>query len=227
MLLGAPLPSHLERQERLSNPMALAILSSDALSSVAYATEGDASGTAPRRRGRGLRPRPPTSRSTPTRRVGSSMNGPGGISGSSWRSSRPPTGNAGGRSKRGSRNCAAAPTPSSRSWFPRWHCAGGSVCSTRTARGRCERRWPARAQRPSSNAGCLSPLPSPSRRGSGPHRAERQELPLEETEEALLVRPDLVDRHVGEPGLVEGADGGCVGLGVRTADHNPGHILLP
>ncbi len=39
MLLGPPLPSHLERQERLSNPMALAILSSDALSSVAYATE--------------------------------------------------------------------------------------------------------------------------------------------------------------------------------------------
>jgi len=39
LLLGAPLPSHVEQQERLSNPMALAILSSDALSSVAYATE--------------------------------------------------------------------------------------------------------------------------------------------------------------------------------------------
>src|SRR5205807_2240018 len=39
LLLGAPLPTHREREERLSNPMALAILSSDALSSVAYATE--------------------------------------------------------------------------------------------------------------------------------------------------------------------------------------------
>src|SRR4030081_2109027 len=38
-LLGPPLPTHREREERLSNPMALAILSSDALSSVAYATE--------------------------------------------------------------------------------------------------------------------------------------------------------------------------------------------
>jgi amino acid transporter len=33
------LPTHREREERLSNPLALAILSSDALSSVAYATE--------------------------------------------------------------------------------------------------------------------------------------------------------------------------------------------
>ena len=39
LLLGRPLPSHAERKERLSKPMALAILSSDALSSVAYATE--------------------------------------------------------------------------------------------------------------------------------------------------------------------------------------------
>ena len=39
LLLGPPLPSHSEREERLSKPMALAILSSDALSSVAYATE--------------------------------------------------------------------------------------------------------------------------------------------------------------------------------------------
>ncbi|HKN49235.1 MAG TPA: APC family permease [Actinomycetota bacterium] len=39
LLLGRPLPSYAEREERLSKPMALAILSSDALSSVAYATE--------------------------------------------------------------------------------------------------------------------------------------------------------------------------------------------
>jgi amino acid transporter len=39
LLLGPPLPTHKESEERLSNPMALAILSSDALSSVAYATE--------------------------------------------------------------------------------------------------------------------------------------------------------------------------------------------
>src|SRR6266851_3389702 len=39
LLLGPPLPTHLESEERLSKPMALAILSSDALSSVSYATE--------------------------------------------------------------------------------------------------------------------------------------------------------------------------------------------
>jgi amino acid transporter len=39
LLLGPPLPTHKESEERLSNPTALAILSSDALSSVAYATE--------------------------------------------------------------------------------------------------------------------------------------------------------------------------------------------
>jgi amino acid transporter len=39
LLLGPALPSTADRQERLSNPAALAILSSDALSSVAYATE--------------------------------------------------------------------------------------------------------------------------------------------------------------------------------------------
>src|SRR5712664_3850050 len=39
LLLGPPLPTHRESEERLSNPTALAILSSDALSSVAYATE--------------------------------------------------------------------------------------------------------------------------------------------------------------------------------------------
>ncbi|MDQ1493307.1 MAG: hypothetical protein QOJ23_5821 [Actinomycetota bacterium] len=38
-LLGPPLPSDRESSERLSNPLALAVLSSDALSSVAYATE--------------------------------------------------------------------------------------------------------------------------------------------------------------------------------------------
>jgi amino acid transporter len=38
-LFGPPLPSAAETKERLSNPIALAILSSDALSSVAYATE--------------------------------------------------------------------------------------------------------------------------------------------------------------------------------------------
>jgi amino acid transporter len=39
LILGPPLPSETEARERLSNPTALAILSSDALSSVAYATE--------------------------------------------------------------------------------------------------------------------------------------------------------------------------------------------
>src|SRR2546423_15368663 len=39
LLLGPPLPTPKDQEERLSNPMALAILSSDALSSVAYATE--------------------------------------------------------------------------------------------------------------------------------------------------------------------------------------------
>jgi hypothetical protein len=39
LLLGPPLPSDRESSERLSNPLALAVLSSDALSSVAYATE--------------------------------------------------------------------------------------------------------------------------------------------------------------------------------------------
>jgi amino acid transporter len=37
--LGKPIPEHLAHQEQLSQPRALAILSSDALSSVAYATE--------------------------------------------------------------------------------------------------------------------------------------------------------------------------------------------
>jgi hypothetical protein len=39
LILGPPLPSWQDKEERLSNPAALAILSSDALSSVAYATE--------------------------------------------------------------------------------------------------------------------------------------------------------------------------------------------
>src|SRR5258705_107156 len=39
LLLGPPLPSDRESSERVSNPLALAALSSDALSSVAYATE--------------------------------------------------------------------------------------------------------------------------------------------------------------------------------------------
>src|ERR1700736_2413936 len=39
LFLGQPVPNSQERAERLSNPTALAILSSDALSSVAYATE--------------------------------------------------------------------------------------------------------------------------------------------------------------------------------------------
>jgi amino acid transporter len=39
LLLGPALPTSADREERLSNPAALAILSSDALSSVAYATE--------------------------------------------------------------------------------------------------------------------------------------------------------------------------------------------
>ena len=38
-LLGPPLPRHAAATERLSNGQALAVLSSDALSSVAYATQ--------------------------------------------------------------------------------------------------------------------------------------------------------------------------------------------
>lgn len=38
-LLGRPLPNSAFVEERLSNPAALAVLSSNALSSVAYATE--------------------------------------------------------------------------------------------------------------------------------------------------------------------------------------------
>ena len=38
-LLGAPLPTSAHAEERLTNAEALAILSSDALSSVAYATQ--------------------------------------------------------------------------------------------------------------------------------------------------------------------------------------------
>ena len=38
-LVGAPLPTSAHAEERLSNAEALAILSSDALSSVAYATQ--------------------------------------------------------------------------------------------------------------------------------------------------------------------------------------------
>ena len=39
LLVGAPIPSHLAHHERLSRVTGLAVLSSDALSSVAYATE--------------------------------------------------------------------------------------------------------------------------------------------------------------------------------------------
>jgi hypothetical protein len=39
LLLGAPIPSHHAHRERLSRVTGLAVLSSDALSSVAYATE--------------------------------------------------------------------------------------------------------------------------------------------------------------------------------------------
>ena len=39
LLVGRPIPSHLAHHERLSKATGLAILSSDALSSVAYATE--------------------------------------------------------------------------------------------------------------------------------------------------------------------------------------------
>ena len=39
VLLGKPIPSHLAHHERLSKTTGLAVLSSDALSSVAYATE--------------------------------------------------------------------------------------------------------------------------------------------------------------------------------------------
>jgi amino acid transporter len=39
LLLGSPPPTSVERQERLGKPAALAVLSGDALSSVAYATE--------------------------------------------------------------------------------------------------------------------------------------------------------------------------------------------
>jgi len=38
-LLGKPIPSHLAHHERLSRVTGLAVLSSDALSSVAYATD--------------------------------------------------------------------------------------------------------------------------------------------------------------------------------------------
>src|SRR6267142_6024359 len=39
LLLGKPIPTHLAHHERLSKVTGLAVLSSDALSSVAYATE--------------------------------------------------------------------------------------------------------------------------------------------------------------------------------------------
>src|SRR5438094_5345416 len=39
VLVGKPIPSHLAHHERLSRVTGLAVLSSDALSSVAYATE--------------------------------------------------------------------------------------------------------------------------------------------------------------------------------------------
>ena len=39
LLLGQPIPSHLAHHERLSRVTGLAVLSSDALSSVAYATD--------------------------------------------------------------------------------------------------------------------------------------------------------------------------------------------
>jgi len=39
LLLGRPIPSHLAHHERLSRATGLAVLSSDALSSVAYATD--------------------------------------------------------------------------------------------------------------------------------------------------------------------------------------------
>src|SRR3954471_1201064 len=39
LLVGKPIPSHLAHHERLSRVTGLAVLSSDALSSVAYATE--------------------------------------------------------------------------------------------------------------------------------------------------------------------------------------------
>src|SRR4029450_3429860 len=39
LLLGKPIPSHLAHHERLSRVTGLAVLSSDALSSVAYATD--------------------------------------------------------------------------------------------------------------------------------------------------------------------------------------------
>ena len=39
VLLGAPIPSHLAHHERFTRVTGLAVLSSDALSSVAYATE--------------------------------------------------------------------------------------------------------------------------------------------------------------------------------------------
>jgi len=39
LLLGRPIPTHLAHHERLSKVTGLAVLSSDALSSVAYATE--------------------------------------------------------------------------------------------------------------------------------------------------------------------------------------------
>ena len=39
LLVGKPIPSHLAHHERLSRVTGLAVLSSDALSSVAYATD--------------------------------------------------------------------------------------------------------------------------------------------------------------------------------------------
>ena len=41
LLVGKPIPSHLAHHERYTKSTGLAILSSDALSSVAYATEED------------------------------------------------------------------------------------------------------------------------------------------------------------------------------------------
>ena len=51
LVVGKPIPSHLAHHERLSRVTGLAVLSSDALSSVAYATEEIAARAGARRRG--------------------------------------------------------------------------------------------------------------------------------------------------------------------------------
>src|SRR5256885_1295999 len=64
-----------------------------------------------------------------------------------------------------------------------------------------------------------------SRRPRGATQA-RQDLPLVEAEEPLLVRPGFSNVDLVEPRLAELLNGGDVPLGIGAADHGVGHVLL-